>query len=70
MASFPSIGCYVRLALPTDDAEVQRQGIAHWLREQAIAPAMTQWFEDVNQPAATAYPAYEALHEALFTGQL
>jgi DNA invertase Pin-like site-specific DNA recombinase len=70
MALLPSIGCYVRLSVHADDAEVQRSGMTHWLREQQIAPVTTQWFEDVDYAEATDYLAYEALHEAIFTGRI
>ena len=70
MALLPSIGCYVRLSVHADDAEVQRSGMTHWLREQQIAPVTTQWFEDVDHAEATDYPAYEALHAAILTGRI
>jgi DNA invertase Pin-like site-specific DNA recombinase len=70
MTLIPSIGCYVRLALQADDAEVQRQGIAHWLLTQEVAPAMSQWFEDVYHTEATTFPAYEALHQAILARRI
>jgi DNA invertase Pin-like site-specific DNA recombinase len=65
-----SIGVYIRVSTYSQKADSQRAEITRWLKAHGHEPEAVQWFEDVETGRHLRRTGFNALAEAIFSGEV
>ena len=64
------IACYCRVSSPGQKNDSQKAEIQRWLKGNGMNAASVQWFEDKESGQLLKRPAFEALQQAIFGGDI
>lgn len=64
------IACYCRVSSPGQKNDSQKAEIHRWLSAHGLDEASVQWFEDTESGTRLKRPAFEALQQAIFRGDI
>ncbi|OYP28468.1 recombinase family protein [Rhodopirellula sp. MGV] len=65
-----SIACYIRVSTSSQNSDAQRTGIERWLRGHGLGSTTVRWFEDKETGRDLLRPAFTALQESIFIGDI
>ena len=64
------MACYCRVSTHRQKVDSQKADILRWLTSQAVAPAVIQWFEDVESGTTLKRPAFDRMQQGIFAGTI
>jgi DNA invertase Pin-like site-specific DNA recombinase len=64
------IACYCRVSSSSQKNDSQKAEIKRWLKGNGLDAAAVQWFEDIESGTRLKRPAFEALQQAIFRGDI
>jgi len=65
-----STGIYIRISSHTQTSDSQRTEIQRWLDAHGYQPDSVHWFEDIESGVSMNRKRLDALHQAIFTGEI
>ena len=64
------IACYIRVSSVSQNLDVQREETKRWLKNNGFALKNVRWFEDKKSGDDLSRPGFEALQNAIFSGEV
>jgi DNA invertase Pin-like site-specific DNA recombinase len=65
-----SVACYCRVSTRQQKTDSQKAEIQRWLKGYGLSSKSVQWFEDHESGKTIQRPAFDALQQKIFSGQI